>query len=426
MGAGLVDRIGWTLLDFTWQGAVIGLHTAIALAALRNARPQLRYTVACIGLLLCLLWPVAGLFNRFNGGPDDSTGVAILMGADLAGVVQSEGWSTLFARNLATIVAAWSLCALLFALRMASGLLWIRRAAGVETRDPAWQARLDWMASGLGVTRAVGLRLVAHLSSPVTAGWWRPVVLVPASLVTTMPPHLLEALLAHELAHVQRHDYLVNLLQNVIEALLFYHPAVWWLSRRIRVERELIADDIAATQLGEPRRLALALSELEKLQFSTHHLAQAANGGILMQRIKRLLGADTQAVNWKAALPVIGFALAGLIGCAQQPREAITAPGMSIQANVLETAAVADFTSCSRPVYPANALQRKIEGTVSLGFLVGKDGSVRETTLRSSSGDTSLDDAARLALAKCSFKPATINGAPIEKWTEVQYVWKAG
>lgn len=92
-----------------------------------------------------------------------------------------------------------------------------------------------------------------------------------------MPPDLL-ALLAHELAHIRRHDYLVNLLQNVIEALLFFHPAVWWISR-VRLEREHIADDFAARQLGEPRRLALALSELERLQFST--LAQAANGEIL-------------------------------------------------------------------------------------------------------------------------------------------------
>ena len=83
-------------------------------------------------------------------------------------------------------------------------------------------------------------------------------MLVPAVLVTGMPPHLLEALLAHELGHIRRHDYLINLLQNVVEILLFYHPAVWWLSRRIRTEREQIADDFAAHHLGDPRRLALA------------------------------------------------------------------------------------------------------------------------------------------------------------------------
>ena len=98
----------------------------------------------------------------------------------------------------------------------------------------------------------------------MTAGWFKPVLLVPANLVTGMPPDLLEALLAHELAHVRRHDYLVNLLQFAAEILLFFHPTVWWLSRRIRIERERIADDMAAALIGQPRRLALALNALSR------------------------------------------------------------------------------------------------------------------------------------------------------------------
>jgi hypothetical protein len=140
-------------------------------------------------------------------------------------------------------------------------------------------------------------------------------VLVPASLATGMAPQLLEALLAHELAHVRRHDYLVNLVQSTIEILLFYHPAVWWLSHRIRVERELIADDLAASALGEPRRLALALSELDLFQLSTPQLAPGAIGmrGKLMSRIKRLVRPQSEPLgssfSWKLALPALGLAL---------------------------------------------------------------------------------------------------------------------
>jgi len=426
-GAAFVDAVGWTLLNFTWQGALIACETAIHLVLLRNARPETRYAMACTGLLLCLLWPALALTLRLSGGAADEGGIAIMLAGPGTGSPSELGWSGLLTLNLAWIVGAWALCALLLALRMVAGLLWVKRAAAHEARDPAWQGRLDRLAVQFGVTRPVRLRVVASLSSPVTAGWWRPVVLVPASLVTSMPAHLLEALLAHELAHVRRHDYLINLIQNVIEALLFYHPAVWWLSRRIRAERELIADAIAARQLGEPRRLALALSELEKRQFSHHqqHLAQAANGGDLMSRIKHLVRPESQSLNWKAAFPVMGFALAALAGCAQQPQSA-PAAGITIHTDVLETAAVADFNSCARPLYPAEALKQKKEGTVTLGFLVGADGSVRETALRNSSGDTSLDDAARSALAKCTFKPARVNNAPVERWTEVKYVWKAG
>ena len=415
-----VNSIGWTLVHFSWQGALVGCQTALALALLRKARPETRYLVACLGLLVCLAWPATELFIRLSGDSGADAGFAIALAGAAAGVAQDTGWSGLFQRNLAWIVGAWAMCALLLALRMVAGLLWVRRAAAQEAHDPAWQSRVDRLATQFGLDRPVRLRVVHGLASPVTAGWWRPVVLVPASLVTTMPPHLLEALLAHELAHIQRHDYLVNLLQHVIESLLFYHPAVWWISRRIRVERERIADAIAAGQLGEPRRLALALSELEKRQFSHHHhLAQAANEGDLMSRIKQLVRPDTEALDWKAAIPVLGFALAGLAGCAQTP----DSPSVTREADSIVTAPVAQFDSCQRPNYPAAALARNSQGTVKLGFLVSAAGTVLDTALRETSGDTSLDEAARTALAKCTFSPGTVDGKPTAQWAEVQYVW---
>ena len=121
---------------------------------------------------------------------------------------------------------AWTACTAALALRMALGLWWIGRLANTQGGDAQRQARLPAMALQFGVTRAVRLRVVDNLASPITAGWWRPVVLVPASLMTGMPPDLLEALLAHEMGHVKRLDYLVNLGQNVVETLSFYHPAV--------------------------------------------------------------------------------------------------------------------------------------------------------------------------------------------------------
>ncbi|MCC2974041.1 TonB family protein [Massilia sp. IC2-476] len=381
---------------------------------LRNARPQARYLVACLGLALCLAWPALELALRLTGESGARGDAMMLFAAGLVvGTPVDDGWGALLADQLTWIVGTWAVCALAMALRMVAGLLWISRAALHERQDPAWQARAERLAAQFGITRAVRLRVVERLGSPVTAGWWRPVVLVPAALVSGMPPHLLEALLAHEMAHIKRHDYLVNLGQNVVETLFFYHPAVWWISGRIRVEREQIADDFAARQLGEPRRLALALSELEKLQFSTHHLAQAANGGDLMSRITRLVRPDTQALNWKAAIPVLGL----VIGAASL---AHAAPAKQVKA---DTAAVADFSSCKRPNYPAESIKQNHTGTVSLGFLVAKDGTVKESKVTQSSGHVALDEAAHTALAKCTFKPATAKGKPVEEWTAVKYVW---
>ena len=413
-----VSQLGWVLLDFVWQGALVGCETALLLLALRNARAETRYLVACSGLLLCLLWPAATLVLRLSHGADAGAG-ALPLGPLLAGgATQADGWRDILQGNLSWVVGAWALCAAALALRMVLGLLWIGRAARRDSGNAQWQARLDALARGFGIARGVRLQVVDGLASPVTAGWWKPVVLVPASLVSGMPPQLLEALLAHELAHVRRCDYLVNLVQSVIETLLFYHPAVWWISHRIRVEREHIADDLAARRIGEPRRLALALSELEKLQFSNNTLAMAANGGDLMQRIKRLVRPtpDMQALNWKAAIPVLGLAATMLVGCAQTPVA-------DSAADAVTTPPLAQFNSCAKPMYPAEALAKRLQGTVTLQFKVETDGSVQDSKVMKSSGDASLDEAARVAIAKCTFTPATVNGKPKAAWAPVQYVW---
>ena len=413
----LVSQLGWVLLDFVWQGALVGCATAMLLLALRNARAEMRYVVACSGLLLCLLWPACALVLRLGGDADGASAALPLGQLLIGGAAQADSWLDTVQRNLSWMVGAWACCAAALALRMVLGLLWIGRAARRETGDAQWQARLCTLARGFGIDRAVRLRVVDGLASPITAGWLKPVVLVPAALVSGMPSQLLEALLAHELAHVRRGDYLVNLVQSVIETLLFYHPAVWWISHRIRVEREHIADDLAARQIGEPRRLALALSELEKLQFANNKLAMAANGGDLMQRIKRLVRPtpDMQALNWKAAIPVLGLAATLLVGCAQTP--------VADSADAVTTPPLAQFSSCAKPMYPAEALAKRLQGTVTLQFKVEADGSVQDSKVMKSSGDASLDEAARVAIAKCTFTPATVNGKPKAAWAPVQYVW---
>jgi beta-lactamase regulating signal transducer with metallopeptidase domain len=324
--ANLVILLGQALIHFVWQGALIGLLAALVLHALRHARPQARYAVACLALLACLLAPIATMLLVL--APDlwatDFASVFGTIGGDASAPV--EGALSVLApataelhAYLPAIVATWAAGTCVLSLRMALGLAWVSRLRNVP-QGPAqlvWQARLDAMAVDFRLGRGVALRVVENLASPVSAGWWRPVVLLPASLLTRMPMDLIEALLAHELAHIRRHDYLVNLLQNAIEALLFYHPVVWWLSHRIRVEREQIADQLAAELACAPRRLALALSELSELQRAAPapalHLTQAANGNLLMSRIQRLLH-PTHHVHSGARIlfPLMGLAAFGI------------------------------------------------------------------------------------------------------------------
>lgn len=410
----VVNNLGWTLVHFLWQGLLIGCATAVLLTLMRNARPEHRYSVACTALFICLAWPALEFYLRMQNAAAVVAAAAPMGGWATAPGTRADGIAGYLLGNLTWVVALWAVSASVLAVRIGLGLLWVKRAERLYTGDAHWQARVDRMAAQFGITRDVRLRVVDSLASPVTAGWLRPVVLVPASLITGMPAHLLEALLAHELAHVRRLDYLVNLGQNVVETLLFYHPAVWWISGRIRNEREQIADDIAALQLGEPRRLALALSELERVQFSSHHLAQAANGGDLMSRIKRLIRPDTQALNWKAAIPVLGLAAACL---------SVYATAAPDAAKPEKTHAVVNFKSCAKPHYPAESLKNGNQGTVTLSFLVGVDGKAKESAIATSSGFPPLDEEARSAIAKCSFKPATVAGQPVEDWMKMKYVW---
>ncbi len=320
----LVPALAGMLFDFLWQGALIGLLAWLALALLRNARPQARYAVACIAMLACIAVPATQLLRTLGapapGGAHAATAPATqFFTFDAATAPAREaagslaGWPALPADALPWIVALWAAGAGLLALRMGLGLLWIRRLrpATAPAGTAAWQSRLDRMATAMGIRRKVLWRVLAEGDTPLAAGWWRPVVMVPAALVLHMPTPLLEALVAHELAHVRRHDYLVNLCQGVVEVLLFYHPVVWWLSRQVRLEREQVADDIAARLIGEPRRLAIALSELDRY-VPVPTPALAAHGGHLMSRIQQLIRPRRRAPGSAVALPLVALAIAGV------------------------------------------------------------------------------------------------------------------
>src|SRR5207342_1027349 len=323
--AALVPAVGQALIHFTWQGALIGALAAIALRIARDARPQVRYAIASIAMLACAVVPIASVWLSF-GGADAAAIVTTrapmrFIEASNDAVVALD-WRTRLASMSPLIVALWATGASVFCLRTLFGVAWVARMRGT-TQPPLqaqWQARLDALSERFGL-HGVALRMVEALDSPVAAGWLRPVVLLPTSVALRMPVELVDALLAHELAHVRRHDYLVNLLQRAVEALLFYHPATWWLSRRVRIERELIADRLAADAIEDPRRLAIALAALSELHARNSrarpalpHLAHAAHGGQLMSRIQQLIRTQTRAQRTppagRVALPLIGIAAA--------------------------------------------------------------------------------------------------------------------
>ena len=303
----LIPALGWALLYFLWQGLALGALAALGLWLLRGADARGRYAVCALALLACVGIPCVHLLYLLAAEELPQSGFS---------VTTLNAW-------MPSLVLAWSAGVALMSLRLLLGLAWVARLRRQAVAAPAvWQQRLDTLALRMRLPCPIPLRLHGALASPVTVGFFRPLVLLPASLLSGMPVPLLEALLAHELAHVRRWDYLLNLLQSVAEALLFFHPVVWWLSARLRVERELVADALAAQSLPDPAQLASALHQLS-LQAGTRQqggLLLSARGGTLLTRIQRLMAPAPLPgrAGWKLVLPALLLAGATLLMQAQR------------------------------------------------------------------------------------------------------------
>ena len=192
---------------------------------------------------------------------------------------------------LSWVVAFWLTGATAFSLRLLGGWILAERLRSrmVRPASAEWQRTLDRLKTRISVSRPVRLLVSGLLQAPAAIGWLRPIVLVPAGALAGLPAAQIEALLLHELAHIRRHDYLVHILQSAVEAVFFYHPAVWWISGHMRAERELCCDDIAVSITGDAVIYARALAEFDSARW-IQPTVMAANGGSLADRIARLLG----------------------------------------------------------------------------------------------------------------------------------------
>jgi beta-lactamase regulating signal transducer with metallopeptidase domain len=328
----VVESIGWALVHFVWQGALIGLGTAAVLGLTRTASAATRYAVSCAGLALMLAAPVVTSV-RSAGARDPIPAVAVTeREATPAAAVPAPARRAPAAeasaaaaparayveRALPIAVSLWLAGVLCLSLRLAGG--WYRverlRRRSTQAVSETVEGRVAILAGRLRVRRVVRVVQSAAVTVPTLVGWIRPVILLPASVIAGLPTHHLDAVIAHELAHVRRHDYLVNALQAVVETLLFYHPAVWWCSRRIRIEREHCCDDLAVSACGDRVAYATALANLEDLRRDANRLALAATDGHLLSRVRRVLGVapahDGRSHLWAAAATLALVAILAL------------------------------------------------------------------------------------------------------------------
>jgi beta-lactamase regulating signal transducer with metallopeptidase domain len=290
-----MNSLGWALLHFLWQGTAIAAIAAATMALIR--RPSVRYLSGLAALGLMLLSPVATFFYSQQRSDDGmkSSPLAAAAWPIARGNTAASGATPMarLARSMDAfpwLVEAWLVGVALLSLRSAGGLLLLererrRRCAIVADHVLAVCYELQ---DQLGISRAVQYCESAYLQAPAVIGWFRPVILLPISTLTGLTDEQLRMVIAHELAHVRRLDAFVNVFQICAETLLFYHPAVWWLNKRIRAERELCCDEVAVSVCGDVVEYARVLAMMEEWR-SAPALAMAANRGSLSERIAHIL-----------------------------------------------------------------------------------------------------------------------------------------
>jgi beta-lactamase regulating signal transducer with metallopeptidase domain/biopolymer transport protein ExbD len=321
-----LTRLGWVLIHFLWQGAAVGMILAALLSLLNRASAQVRYLVICLAFLACAIAPLAtwAILARqekvsfqapaASAGELDAPAIRPAQpppglaaptqnsaGELSAGAAQPGPKAPWYSAGLRIIdkllpyaVVIWFCGVLLLTARLAFGWAGLQRLrqSGTEILDAAFHERFRQLIKRMRVSEPVRLLQSALVEVPTVIGWLRPVILLPASIFSGLTPDQIEAVLAHELAHIRRCDYLVNLIQTLIETVLFYHPAIWWMSSKLREEREVCCDDIAIGTTRDRVVYASALATLEESRACASPLALAATGQSLLLRIRRIAGAD--------------------------------------------------------------------------------------------------------------------------------------
>lgn len=362
--------LGWTLLHFCWQGTLVALLYAGIDKLMSSASVRARYVVAIVALALMPSLVIATFWEQshlvrpitFDGQQRMASGLSEMNGVLLTqipvsrSVVQAtELWIAGNADKLLPwIDSLWIGGVFLMAVRALGGwwrLERIRKQARTIV-PPEVEAMFLRVKSQLRISRKLMLRISEDVISPLAMGVWRTTILLPVSAAMQLTPAQLEAVLAHELAHVRRWDYLCNLLQTGVECVLFFHPAVWWISRRSRELREVCCDDVAARSCSDPVIYVEALLQLEQERCERFVLATTlhGNGGPLLGRVKHILG-EKLVMNRETTGSIrVGVASTVLLALLIGPK---VANGLRVDSQISKVVAVTTETGSSPAARPS-------------------------------------------------------------------------
>lgn len=329
----VVSALGWTLVHSVWQGTLLAIIAIVGFTAFNKKSAFLRYNFGIILLSLQLITSIATFVyyqlsvqaknlsvNNFSSISTPVRNIPLnwqKVDYNLSMATKIQIWLNL---HIYELVVCWLIGAAFLMLRFAGGWIYTERLCSSAriVMDKEWRVRFGVLTAKLNISQSVEFRETAKILTPMVIGALKPVVLIPFGFLTGFSTSQIEAILAHELAHIRRNDYLVNLLQSFVEVVFFFHPALWWISEKVRTEREHCCDEIALSVCNDKMSLAKALVKVAEWQSAPHlAMAFASKKPLLLNRISRVLGIDPKPkrilINWPVTLVffslMVGFSM---------------------------------------------------------------------------------------------------------------------
>lgn len=366
----IIEALGWTLVHATWQATIVALALAIVLFLIRRKSAQIKYFLSFAALLGILLWSGATFYKSYQYAAKKEALKAQMMNdrdylsaqldafslqtdrSDVKAVPIDLNLKTIknrafFQRNFPIICTIWLVGLAVLIARLIAGFIFAKRlrTTRLVPFEDEWYNRLNGLAIKMGVRRKIEAFFSPLAKVPMTLGTLKPIILFPVTAFTGLNSKEIEAIIAHELAHILRNDYLFNIIQSIVEILFFYHPAVWIVSAQIRAERENSCDNLAIVATGDKISYmkTLAMFQIQQAQQADLAMAYSSKRGSVLQRIKRLQKEIAMKTNFIEGLIAAGIIVSGLVLASFTARSQVKeAPADSTQNST--TVAASDTT----------------------------------------------------------------------------------
>ncbi len=309
-----VRALSWTLLHSIWQGLILAAVAGTIMLSTKRAKPSLRYNLIVISIVLFIVSVLITFFNQLNSNAHivasnliqqipinniNTSGNTITNPAQPSLLIQIINFINI---NAIWIVSIWLLVIAIKFIRLSYGLYSIYQLKHKLVTPPAefWNTRISELCEKLKISKKIVLLQSDILNIPCVIGYFKPIILFPAAMFSALPVKEVEAILIHELGHIRRNDFLVNIIQNIVEVVFFFNPAVIWVSTLIKTEREICCDDIAVSVTGNKQdyiKALISFSEFEQLknqQFATSFSGEKKH---LLNRTKRIIYNKNNALN---------------------------------------------------------------------------------------------------------------------------------